>query len=118
MSKFLKRITPVLLLAAILLPAIALAQSVDNPAPKFFISLQDNSVKGIIMYAIQMLLGIVGILSLLFLVIGGFQYITSGANPELAESGKKTVRNSIIGLIIVLLSYIIVITVVNTLYTS
>jgi hypothetical protein len=37
-----------------------------------------------------------------FLVKGGYQYITSTGNPETLESAKKTIRNAIIGLVIVL----------------
>ena len=54
------------------------------------------------------LLTIAGILAVLFIVIGGFQYILSGANEELAERGKKTLKNAVIGLVIIILSYVIV----------
>jgi TRAP-type C4-dicarboxylate transport system permease small subunit len=37
-----------------------------------------------------------------FLVKGGYQYITSTGKPDNLESAKKTIRNAIIGLVIVL----------------
>jgi hypothetical protein len=37
-----------------------------------------------------------------FLVKGGYQYITSTGKPDSLESAKKTIRNAIIGLVIVL----------------
>ena len=51
-------------------------------------------------------LGIITLIStaaaVFFLVKGGYQYITSTGNPETLESAKKTIRNAIIGLVIVL----------------
>lgn len=38
----------------------------------------------------------------LFLVIGGFRYITSSGNPEALLKAKKIIKNSVIGLVIVL----------------
>lgn len=43
-----------------------------------------------------------------FLVKGGFGYITSSGNPEGLEDAKKTIRNALIGLTVVLASGLIV----------
>ncbi|HYG84482.1 MAG TPA: pilin [Verrucomicrobiae bacterium] len=45
---------------------------------------------------------IAGIVCLLFVVVGGYFYITSSGNPEKIERAKKTLRNSFIGFVIVL----------------
>jgi|WetSurMetagenome_2_1015567.scaffolds.fasta_scaffold591024_1 hypothetical protein len=110
-SKY-KKLLLVVTLATLLMPLAAFA--VDNPAPTFFISLPDNTVRGILTFVIQALLGLAGTLSMLFIIVGGFQYITSGMNEKQAESGKKTLTNAIIGLVIVVLSYTIVVVVINT----
>ncbi len=57
---------------------------------------------------VDLLLPIAGIIAVLFIIIGGYQYITSGGNEEQAESGKKTLQNAVIGLIIIILSYVII----------
>ncbi|OGE84459.1 MAG: hypothetical protein A2846_00960 [Candidatus Doudnabacteria bacterium RIFCSPHIGHO2_01_FULL_49_9] len=57
---------------------------------------------------IDILLGIVGLVAVLFLIIGGFRYVTSAGNEETAEAGKKTVINAIIGIVIVILAFVIV----------
>ena len=54
------------------------------------------------------MLGIAFAIAVLFLIIGGFWYITSAGNEETAEKGKGTVINAIIGIVIIVLSYIIV----------
>ncbi len=43
-----------------------------------------------------------------FLVKGGYQYITSTGRPEALENAKKTIRNALIGLVIVLGAGVIV----------
>jgi hypothetical protein len=94
------------------------AWAIQNPATGFFVSLPNNTPQGIIMFAIQrILLPLSGTVALLFIIIGGYQYITSGINEEMAESGKKTLQNAIIGLIIVILSYLIVTVVINQLFS-
>jgi hypothetical protein len=43
----------------------------------------------------------------LFLVKGGYEYITSSANPDALENAKNTIRKSLIGLVLVISSAII-----------
>ncbi len=67
---------------------------------------------------ILLALSIVGIIAVAFLIYGGFRYITSAGNDEVAESAKKIIQNAIIGLIVIILSYIIVVVVINALVRS
>ncbi|OGE94339.1 MAG: hypothetical protein A3K08_02360 [Candidatus Doudnabacteria bacterium RIFCSPLOWO2_01_41_7] len=92
--------------------------AVCNPAPGWFISYQDNSVRGVITMIIQFLLLIVGLVAIAFIIYGGFQFITSRGDEEQATAGKRTLTNAIIGLVIVILSYIIVAVIVNALKGS
>jgi hypothetical protein len=62
---------------------------------------------------VGLLLPLAGLVAVLFIIIGGFQYMTSAGNEELAERGKKTLQNGIIGLIIIILSYVIVTVIAN-----
>jgi hypothetical protein len=64
----------------------------------------------------NILLPIAGIIAVLFIVIGGYQYMFSAGNDEMAESGKKTLQNAIIGLVIIILSYLIISVIVNTIF--
>jgi hypothetical protein len=58
---------------------------------------------------------LIGGVSLLFIIIGGFRYITAGGNEESATEGKKTVLYAVVGLVVVLLAVTIVNVVVNLL---
>ncbi len=90
--------------------------AIDNPASGFFVTPGGaTTFRGLIDWAIATLLGLLGIVSIFFIIIGGYQYVFSGANEELAERGKKTLKNAIIGLVIAILSYVILKVVVTTL---
>ncbi|HYV33379.1 MAG TPA: hypothetical protein VE973_00830, partial [Candidatus Limnocylindria bacterium] len=72
-----------------------------------------STVNGLIVTIIGWLLSISFGLAVLFLIIGGFRYITSAGNEESAEAGKKTIINAIIGIVIIILSYVIVSVIAN-----
>jgi len=56
----------------------------------------------------QWILGIVGSLTLLMFIYGGFMLLISGGNSESVTKGKKIIMGAIIGLIIVFSSYLII----------
>jgi hypothetical protein len=62
---------------------------------------------------INIMLMFSGIVAVFFIIIGGYQYLTSGGNAESAEAGRKTVTNAIIGLVIIILSYVVINVIVN-----
>lgn len=57
---------------------------------------------------VKTLVGIAGAVAVVFMVIGGFHYITSSGNPEKLDKAKSTLLYSGIGLVIVLAAYTIV----------
>jgi hypothetical protein len=74
----------------------------------------ESTLNGFIVTIIGWLLSISGAIAILFVIIGGFRYITSAGNEESAEAGKKTVINAIIGIVVIILSYVIVNVISNT----
>ncbi len=74
---------------------------------------QLTGTSGLIYQIIRMLLLVAGALAVLFVIIGGYQYITSGGNEETAEKGKKTLVNAIIGIVVIILSFVIINVIVN-----
>jgi len=63
---------------------------------------------GLIVNVISLLLTVAGAIAVLFLIVGGYWYITSAGNEEQAEKGKSTLLNAIIGIIIIVLSFTII----------
>ena len=75
---------------------------------------QPQTVNDLILRIINIILMVAAVIAILFIVIGGFRYITSNGNEEQAGKGRSTLVNAIIGLIIIILAYTIVRVVVNT----
>lgn len=48
-----------------------------------------------------------GIVTLSFILMGGFNYVTAGDDADKAEGARKTITNGVIGLIIIASAFII-----------
>lgn len=60
-----------------------------------------------ITYLIEFLLGLAGLISIGFVVYGGFRYVVGGLSED-KESGKKIIKHALIGLIVSLSAWILV----------
>ena len=74
-----------------------------------------STASGLIVSIIDIVLVFTGLLAVLFLIIGGLRYITAHGNEEQGEAAKKTITHAIIGLVIVILSFVIVRVISNAL---
>ena len=100
---------------ALLAPLIALAAPLLPSAPGGLSDLSSGRGPApVLIFIIDLILGFAALTAVLFLIIGGYQYILSGANEETAEQGKKTIQNAVIGIIIIILSY----TIISIIYAS
>lgn len=69
---------------------------------------KSSTVTDVIVYVIKILLQVAMGIAVLFIIIGGYQYITSAGNEERATKGRKTLVNALIGLVLIIFSYTIV----------
>src|SRR3990167_1617386 len=83
-----------------------LAQSVE--IPNIGGTKLPTSLATVIVNAVNYGLLIAGSVAVLMIIVGGFLYITASGDQERLEKAKKTLRNAIIGVIIILLSLAIV----------
>ena len=60
-----------------------------------------------IVFFIEFLVNIAGIVAVLFIIIGGFYYATSGVSDK-KDLGKSTIMNALIGLALVTMAWVIV----------
>ena len=67
---------------------------------------------------VNILLYFGGIIAVVFIIIGGYQYITSTGSEEAAGKGRKTLTYAIIGLLVIIFSYAIVNILVNQLSST
>lgn len=77
-----------------------------------------KNLSDLVSEVLKILLTLSGIVAVIILVIGGFQYMTARGNAEQAEKGRQTLINAIIGLVIIVLAYTIVNVVTNALTTG
>ncbi|MBP9802556.1 hypothetical protein KBC40_03125 [Patescibacteria group bacterium] len=67
-----------------------------------------NSFPQLVNSAIRGILGITGAIALVMIVIGGITWMTSAGNADRVRRGKDTLLWSILGLLIIFLSYAII----------
>lgn len=72
-----------------------------------------QSLTELISNAIKIGLTFAGAIAVVFVIIGGFMYITASGNEEQAEKGKKTLINAIIGVVIIIMAYVIINVITN-----
>ncbi len=95
-----------LLGGAIVFPIVTHAQvSVDLPSS--FANLASQDVKTTIGNIVQIAIGFLGILLVLYLLYGGFIWMTSGGDEGKIEDAKKMIVAAVVGLVLVIASYAI-----------
>ena len=58
--------------------------------------------------AINLLLYLVCVISLIVVIVGALRYVLSGGNPQATNAAKDTILYAVIGLVVALLAYAIV----------
>jgi len=98
----------------LILPTVIFAQqaplfSIENP-------ISFGSVQEVIRALIQVAFMAAGLVAVIFLIIGGYRYITSSGNPEAIEGAKGTIINAIVGLIIIFIASLLVSYILSSLH--
>jgi len=70
--------------------------------------LQTRSLSQYIQSIINAVLLLAGVVAVIYLIIGGYKYITSSGNAESVAEAKTTIFNAIIGLVIIFAAYVMV----------
>ena len=63
-----------------------------------------DTIQGIL----NVVIGVAGIVAVIFIVVGGFQYMTSSGDPSKTKKAKDTILYACIGLIVCALAFAIV----------
>lgn len=71
-------------------------------SPVFAYAASNEAVSQFTSNTLSVLIALASLVSAFFLIRGGFQYITSTGKPEEIDSAKKTIRNALIGLVLVI----------------
>ena len=70
--------------------------------------LQTRNLSQYIQSIINAVLLLAGVVAVIYLIIGGYKYITASGNAESVAEAKTTIFNAIIGLVIIFAAYVIV----------
>jgi hypothetical protein len=62
----------------------------------------------VVLNVIEILLVIIRYISIIFILYGGFQYLTSGGNADNIKKAKSTITNAIIGLVVSISAVVVV----------
>lgn len=82
--------------------------NVDGTCDQGSIDAAKSSVSDIMTNVINIFSLVVGVVSVIMIIVGGFKYVTSGGGSEKVTSAKSTIMYAVIGLVIVALAQIIV----------
>lgn len=74
----------------------------DNPGNK------DKNLIGIVNTIINLAIGLIGLVAVVMMIIGGFQYTMSQGEAGKVKKAKDTIMYGIIGLVVAILSFAIV----------
>jgi len=98
---------------AILFLTAFTAIQVENPAPGLFSDAFGTDFKTIISRVLTLFLGFAGLIAMSYIIVGGYRIASAAGNEDAAKNGRKTLTNAIIGLVIIIMSYVIVSVVIN-----
>jgi len=68
----------------------------------------DTDLKGKIAGVINIVLGFLGVVAVIIVIVGGYKWITANGNEEQVKSAKGNIINAVIGIGIVLTSFVVV----------
>jgi len=112
--KFIKNIKPSLMIVALSVSSFALSpltgaqssiQSGVDSAKGNGQPVQLFGVDGIFTTATNMLLFVIGALSVVMVIVGGIRYVVSGGNSAQVTAAKNTILYAIVGLVVAFLAY-------------
>ncbi len=105
-------ITTLASLSILALPLAASAISYLDPSDSLGLGTAD--LKDTVINIINWVLGLLGIVAVIMVLYGGFQWLTAGGSEDKVASAKKILQSAVIGLIIILLAWAIVNYVLST----
>jgi len=85
-------------------PASAQIVDIGMPSPEVF-GLPDKDIREIVAQLVQAFLGLMGLVLVLLIMWSGFKYMTHGGNEDARTEAVSGIRNAVIGLIIMMVSF-------------
>src|SRR3989339_1440832 len=111
-NKVLVGMVMAIVMGMVLLPTVASAVTTTGDINFGLIygketGLGDQDIRATISKIINMALGLLGIVAVVIVLVGGFEWMTAGGNEEKTGEAKKRIMAGVIGLAIILSAYAI-----------
>ena|SRR3990167_3063460 len=88
--------------------ATSILNPTDNPEAVATATGGQSSLRGLILTIINYFLGFLGLLAVIMVVYGGVTYVSSAGNDEAVGKAKKIIMYALIGIVVILLSFVVV----------
>jgi hypothetical protein len=106
-SKFRRKVSTITTGVLMSVPGVALAA--PNPGSISVTTNNNQTISGLAGDIINnVLLPVAGAIAVIFLIIGGIRYILSAGSSDQIEKAKHTIIYSVVGIIVIIFSYVIV----------
>jgi len=104
-----------LLVCLLILPLSAKAAFQFDPGNSIAdaLKLPTRDAESTVIATVQYFLALLGLISVIMILYGGFRYLTSAGNEETITKSKTVIKAAVVGLAIILLSEALMITVVE-----
>jgi len=120
-KKILSFVLGMFLMVILVVPVVASAQINANDlgiSYGTYTGLGTKDVRETIGTIIKTAMGLLGIVAVVIILVGGFEWMTAGGNDDKTKEAKKRIMYGVIGLAIILSAYAIASFVVNSLVNS
>ena len=113
-----KLISSAVLFAFLFVPLIAFAQINNGAYLNNFAGTAgyvQTDLPVVVGNIINIVLSLLGLVAVIFIIIGGFMWMTSAGNEEKLKKAKTMISAAVIGLIIVIVAYVVTAWIINQL---
>lgn len=86
----------------------AILNPTDNPEAVAGATGGETTLRGLILTIVNYFLGFLGLLAVIMVIYGGVTYVSSAGNDEAIGKAKKIIMYALIGIVIILLSFVLV----------
>jgi len=117
-KKLFKHAVCFLTLLLLFAPVVTFAQNFgESYIDQINVGSTNSDLPGIVINIINVVLGFLALIAVIFVIIGGFEWMTAGGNEEQVKRAQTRLKNGLIGLVIIFLAYGIVTFVLDKLQT-
>jgi len=93
-----------------IVPAFAQGGNITTDAPAFVAAQTGGAtgLRGLVLTIVNFVLTFLAVIAVIMIIYGGMLYVTAAGKQESIDKGKKIIMYTVIGIVIIMLSFVIV----------